>query len=56
MSLSLTTILSNPELENKLLTEAQTQGFIAAMAAAPNLINPNEWLAFLWGEIGRAHV
>ncbi|OCH03660.1 UPF0149 family protein [Aliivibrio fischeri] len=49
MSLSLTTILSNPELENKLLTEAQTQGFIAAMAAAPNLINPNEWLAFLWG-------
>ncbi|KAB2826490.1 UPF0149 family protein [Aliivibrio finisterrensis] len=49
MSLSLTAILSNPELENKLLTEAQTQGFIAAMAAAPNLINPNEWLAFLWG-------
>ena len=49
MSLSLTAILSNPELENKLLTEAQTQGFITAMAAAPNLINPNEWLAFLWG-------
>lgn len=49
MSQSLMTILSNPELENKLLTEAQTQGFIAAMAAAPNLINPNEWLAFLWG-------
>ncbi len=49
MSLSLTVILSNPELENKLLTEAQTQGFVAAMAAAPNLISPNEWLAFLWG-------
>lgn len=49
MSLSLTAILSNPELENKLLTEAQMQGFVAAMAAAPNLINPNEWLAFLWG-------
>ncbi|PQJ88837.1 UPF0149 family protein [Aliivibrio sifiae] len=49
MSLSLTAILSNPELENKLLTEAQTQGFVAAMAAAPNLISPNEWLAFLWG-------
>lgn len=49
MSLSLTAILSNPELENKLLTEAQTQGFIASMAAAPNLISPNEWLAFLWG-------
>ncbi len=49
MSLSLATILAKPELENKLLTEAQTQGFVAAMAAAPNLINPNEWLAFLWG-------
>ncbi|PMH46186.1 hypothetical protein BCU68_08950 [Vibrio sp. 10N.286.49.B3] len=47
--MTLTAILSLPELEGKLLTEAKTQGFVAAMAAAPNVLSPEEWLPFLWG-------
>lgn len=46
---TLTEILSLPELEGKLLNEAKTRGFVTAMAAAPHLLPPNEWLAFLWG-------
>lgn len=49
MTTELGQILALPELENQLLGEAQTQGFVAAMAAAPILIDPAEWLAFLWG-------
>lgn len=49
MTTELGQILALPESENKLLGEAQTQGFVTAMAAAPVLIDPAEWLAFLWG-------
>ncbi|MFH0256552.1 UPF0149 family protein [Vibrio rumoiensis] len=47
--MTLDELLSQPELENKLLNAAQTQGFITAMAAAPHLLDPSEWLPFLWG-------
>lgn len=49
MSSSLRTVLENPQLAQQLLSEAQTRGFVTAMAAAPHLINPSEWLAFMWG-------
>ncbi len=49
MSVSLEDVLNNPELNNKLLTQSQTLGFVTAMATAPYLINPTEWLAYLWG-------
>ncbi|PSW18687.1 YecA family protein [Photobacterium sanctipauli] len=49
MSSSLRELLNNPQLADQLLSEAQTRGFVVAMAAAPHLINPTEWLAFLWG-------
>ncbi|KIP75210.1 hypothetical protein BTO01_24800 [Vibrio jasicida] len=42
-------ILSLPELDGKLLNLAKTQGFVTAMASAPNVLNPQEWLPFLWG-------
>ena len=49
MSSSLRELLSNPLLAEQLLSEAQTRGFVTAMAAAPHLLDPAEWLAFLWG-------
>jgi uncharacterized protein len=42
--------LQIPELHNKLVSEAETRGFVTAMAAAPHLINPSEWLPYLWGD------
>ncbi|MGD8111155.1 UPF0149 family protein [Vibrio sp. TRT 17S01] len=42
-------LLSQPELEGKLINEAKTHGFVTAMAAAPNVLSPHEWLPFLWG-------
>ena len=39
-----------PELKGKLVSEAETRGFVTAMAAAPHLINPAEWLPYLWGD------
>lgn len=47
--LTLQTLLSQPELEDKLLNEAKTRGFVTAMASAPNILPPEEWLPFLWG-------
>ncbi|MDN3609640.1 UPF0149 family protein [Vibrio ostreicida] len=47
--MTLQEILSLPELENKLINQAKTHGFVAAMAAAPHVLPPEEWLAFLWG-------
>jgi len=47
--LTLQELLNLPELENKLLSEAQIMGFVTAMAAAPNVLNPSDWLAYLWG-------
>jgi uncharacterized protein len=46
---TLSELLQLPELEDKLLNEAQTTGFVTAMAAAPNVLNPSEWMPFLWG-------
>ncbi|WP_436322559.1 YecA family protein [Vibrio cidicii] len=42
-------ILSLEELDGKLLNLAKTQGFVTSMAAAPNILDPHEWLPFLWG-------
>jgi uncharacterized protein len=47
--LKLQDILSLPELDGKLLNLAKTQGFVTSMACAPNVLNPQEWLPFLWG-------
>ncbi|USD64314.1 UPF0149 family protein [Vibrio sp. SCSIO 43136] len=47
--MTLQELLNHPDLEGKLLTEGQIRGFVTAMAAAPNLLMPQEWLAFLWG-------
>ncbi|MGF1686621.1 UPF0149 family protein [Photobacterium japonica] len=49
MSSPLRDLLANPQLAEQLLSEAQTRGFVTAMAAAPHLLDPAEWLAFLWG-------
>ncbi|WP_340479172.1 UPF0149 family protein [Vibrio anguillarum] len=48
-AVNLQELLPQPELEDKLLNEAKTQGFVASMASAPNLLPPEEWLPFLWG-------
>ncbi|MGF1742050.1 UPF0149 family protein [Vibrio profundum] len=47
--MSLHQIINSPELESKLLNEAKTQGFVAAIAAAPHVLPPEEWLPMLWG-------
>ncbi|MEC6881011.1 MULTISPECIES: UPF0149 family protein [Photobacterium] len=49
MPSQLSTILENSQLADQLLSESQTRGFVTAMAAAPHLIDPTEWLAFMWG-------
>lgn len=45
----LTEVLNKEELQGALLARSQTLGFVTAMAAAPITINPNEWIAYLWG-------
>lgn len=47
--MTLQEILALPELDGQLLGFANTQGFVTAMAAAPQVIPPQEWLPFLWG-------
>ncbi len=47
--MTLNELLQQPELEGKLLNEAQTCGFVTAMAAAPHVLDPAEWMPFLWG-------
>ncbi len=49
ITLTLQELLAQPELQDKLINEAKTRGFVTAMAAAPNLLPPQEWLPFLWG-------
>ncbi|CZF83830.1 UPF0149 family protein [Grimontia marina] len=49
MSISLSQFITENGLEQKLLSATQTKGFVTAMAAAPHLIDPSEWLAFMWG-------
>jgi uncharacterized protein len=43
----LITLVDPPE---QLFNEAQTRGFVTALAASPYLISPQEWLADLWGD------
>ncbi len=33
----------------QLLNEMQTRGVVTAMAAAPHVISPSEWLPVMWG-------
>ncbi|MBF9000030.1 UPF0149 family protein [Vibrio nitrifigilis] len=47
--MTLQELLAQPELENKLLNEAKTTGFVTAMACSPNVLPPEEWLPYLWG-------
>ncbi len=47
--MTLSELLALPEMEGKILNEYQIRGFITSMAAAPHVIDPAEWLAFLWG-------
>lgn len=47
--LTLQEILALPELEGRLINENKTRGFVTSMAAAPNVLAPEEWLPFLWG-------
>ncbi|WP_070963120.1 YecA family protein [Vibrio sonorensis] len=47
--MTLQELLSHPDLSDKLINHAKTQGFVTAMAAAPNELDPHEWLPFLWG-------
>lgn len=47
--MTLQELLQLPELEGKLLGKAQTTGFVTAMACAPHVLDPSEWLPFLWG-------
>ncbi|EPG0367755.1 UPF0149 family protein [Photobacterium damselae] len=49
MSSQLNAILEDSNLAEQLLSSAQTYGFVTSMAAAPNILDPAEWLAFLWG-------
>ncbi|MDA9557088.1 UPF0149 family protein [Vibrio sp.] len=47
--MTLKELLAQPELKERLLSEAQIHGFITSMAAAPHIISPEEWLPYLWG-------
>lgn len=48
--MTLQELLAQPELNDRLLNEAQTTGFVTAMACTPNTLPPQEWLPYLWGE------
>ncbi|WPC73103.1 UPF0149 family protein [Vibrio porteresiae] len=47
--MTLQELLAQPELTDRLLNEAQTTGFVTAMACSPNILPPQEWLPYLWG-------
>lgn len=47
--MDLAEIIAQPELESRLLPYHQTLGFVTAMAAAPHVLDPAEWVAYLWG-------
>ncbi|SHF72115.1 uncharacterized protein SAMN02745781_03026 [Vibrio gazogenes DSM 21264] len=49
MNVTLTEIIASVEQPEQLLNEHQMTGFIVALAAAPYLISPEEWLSYLWG-------
>nr|WP_086940164.1 UPF0149 family protein [Thaumasiovibrio occultus] len=41
--------LQHAEQQEQLLGPYQSLGFVTAMAAAPNIIDPVEWISFFWG-------
>jgi len=47
--LTLDEFLSSINDEERILNAATTHGFITALAIAPNIIPPDEWLPYLWG-------
>ncbi|SHO58895.1 UPF0149 family protein [Vibrio quintilis] len=47
--MTLNELITRTEQPEQLFTEAQTRGFITALAASPYLIAPEEWISFLWG-------
>lgn len=49
MTSPLAQFIQKHDLELQLLPVMQTEGFVTSMAAAPYLIDPSEWLAYLWG-------
>ncbi len=49
MSSSLTDFIAENGLESQLMSPMQIEGFVTALAAAPHVIDPAEWLAYLWG-------
>ncbi len=49
MTQALSQFIQDKELSDFLLSPPTTEGFIAAMAVAPYLIDPAEWISFMWG-------
>ncbi len=49
MTTPLVQFIKENHLSAHLLSALQTEGFVTAMAAAPYLIDPSEWLSFMWG-------
>lgn len=47
--MTLSEFLAQHADSDKLLNEMQTRGVVTAMAAAPHVISPSEWLPVLWG-------
>ncbi len=49
MTQALSQFIQEKGLSDFLLSPPTTEGFIAAMAVAPHLIDPAEWIASMWG-------
>lgn len=52
--MTLNNFLCSQNSNEFLLNEATTYGFVTALASAPNMISPNEWLSYLWGNTEQA--
>lgn len=49
MTTPLVQFIKDNHLDAHLLSALQTEGFVTSMAAAPHVIDPSEWLSFMWG-------
>ncbi|RQW63300.1 UPF0149 family protein [Vibrio viridaestus] len=47
--MTLSEFITTTHNEESVLNEAKTHGFLTALAVAPNLLPPTEWLPYLWG-------
>ncbi|OOE33418.1 hypothetical protein BZG04_13505 [Salinivibrio kushneri] len=47
--MTLSDFLTHHADSEQLLNEMQTRGVVTAMAAAPHVISPSEWLPVMWG-------